>query len=144
MGAGLAVLSLFMSAGMLTAEDGKGGGGGGNNNNNASEVRLRTQLAGAAITGQTPSGHADFRLESSRNRSRLNVEVEHVNLQDGTMLDVAVVHAGVSTKVGTIKLKLGFGELELNSQDGDTVPAVVSGDMVTVSNAGSPILSGVF
>ncbi len=132
MGAGLAVLSLFMSMG-LNADNGKGG-----------EVRLRTQLAGGAITGQTPSGNADFRIESARNRSRLNVEVEHVALPDGTALDVAVVHAGVSTVIGTIKLKLGFGELELNSQDGETVPTVVTGDMVTVSNAGSPILSGVF
>jgi hypothetical protein len=68
------------------------------------------------------------------------VDVENVNLPDGTTLDVSV---GI-TLVGHITLKLGFGELELNSQDGDTVPAVVKGNMVTVANGGTTILAGVF
>ncbi len=110
----------------------------------SSEVRLRTDLAGGAISGRTPSGHADFRSESDRNRSRLNVEVEDVNLADGTVLDVMVSHGGASAKVGVIHLQAGRGELELNTQDGDTVPAIAKGDAVTVSNAGSPILMGVF
>jgi len=111
---------------------------------NGTEVRLRTPLAGGAISGRTPSGNADFRSESDRNRTRLNVEVENVNLSDGTMLGVMVTHAGVSTSIGQIRLHGGFGELELNSQDGDTVPAIVKGDMITVSNAGTAILTGVF
>jgi hypothetical protein len=110
----------------------------------SSEGRLRTDLAGGAISGRVPSGHADFRSESDRNRSRLNVEVEDVNLADGTVLDVMVSHGGASTKVGVIHLQAGRGELELNTQDGDTVPAIVKSDAVTVSNAGSPILMGVF
>jgi len=108
------------------------------------EVRLRTSLAGGAISGVVPSGHADFRSESDRNRSRLNIEVEHVNLPDGTVLSVFVSHAGTSVKVGEIRLQGGFGELELNSQDGATVPAIVKQDMVTVNNAGGAILTGVF
>src|SRR5438874_1634071 len=75
------------------------------------EVRLRTSLAGGAIAGVVPSGNADFRSESDRNRSRLNVEVEHVNLPDGTVLGVLVSHAGTSMKVGEIRLQGGFGEL---------------------------------
>jgi hypothetical protein len=110
----------------------------------ATEVRLRTSLAGGAISGRTPSGNADFRSESDRNRTRLNVEVENVNLSDGTMLDVAITHAGASAAIGHLALRGGFGELELNSQDGDSVPAVVKGDTVTVSSAGAAILSGVF
>ena len=108
------------------------------------ELRLRTSLAGGAIGGRVPSGHADFRSESDRNRSRLNVEVEDVNLADGTVLAVMVSHGGASAKVGEIHLKGGIGELELNSQDGETVPAVMKSDMVTVSNASAPILTGVF
>lgn len=108
------------------------------------EVRLRTPLAGGAISGKAPSGSADFRMESDRNRSRLNVEVENVNLGDATMLSVMVTHMGATTSVGQIRLHGGFGELELNSQDGDTVPAIVKGDMITVSNAGTAILTGVF
>jgi hypothetical protein len=108
------------------------------------EVRLRTSLAGGAIAGKVPSGNADFRSESDRNRSRLNVEVEDVNLADGTVLAVMVSHGGVSVKVGEIHLNGRTGELELNSQDGDTVPAIMKSDMVTVSNAGAAILTGVF
>ncbi len=61
------------------------------------------------------------------------------------MLNVSLVHGTTTTALGQIKLSaLGFGELELNSQDGATVPAVQTGDMVTVSNAGKTILAGVF
>jgi hypothetical protein len=111
---------------------------------NKDEIRLRTQLSGGAIGQQTPSGSADFRNEAARNRSRLNVEVEHVNLPDGTMLEVFVTSAGASTRVGEIHLRLGFGEIEFNSQDGAAVPSIAKGDMVTVRNAGVAILSGVF
>src|SRR3954464_104677 len=98
------------------------------------EVRLRTQLTGNAIGNNTPSGHADFRADS-RGRTRLNVEVEHVNLPQGTTLTVTLTHAGATTTIGTLMLNaVGEGELELNSQDGNTVPAVQAGDVVTVMN----------
>ena len=114
------------------------------NQDNANQTRLRTRLAGAAIQGKTPEGNADFRSDS-RNRSRLTVEVENVNLPAGTVLDVALQHHGASQTVGQIKLSAsGSGELDLESQDGDTVPTVQSGDMITVSNAGVTILAGVF
>lgn len=106
------------------------------------ETRLRTRLAGAAIQGKTPEGNAEFRSDS-RGRTSFKVEVENVNLPDGT-LDVSVQSGGVTTPVGHIKLRAGEGELELNSQDGDTVPTVQKGDMVMVSNAGTTILAGVF
>jgi hypothetical protein len=116
--------------------------GGKNGQNN--ETRLKTKLAGAPIQGKTPEGSADFRSDS-RGRSRLNVEVEHVNLPAGTMLTVSVQHGAVITNVGMITLSaLGGGELELDSQDGATVPAVQPGDMVTVANGGVTILAGVF
>ena len=115
-----------------------------NNNNNATETRLRTRLAGGAINLKTPEGNADFRSDS-KGRTRLQVEVENVNLPNGTVLDVSVLHNGVPATVGHLTLRAsGFGELELNSQDGNAVPAVISGDVVIVSNAGTAILSGTF
>ena len=112
--------------------------------NNNNEVRLKTRLAGAAIQGKTPEGSAEFRSDQ-RGRTKFMVEVENINLPAGTVLDVAVQHNGASQTVGQIKLSAaGSGELELESQDGDTVPAVQAGDMVTVSNAGTTILAGVF
>jgi acetamidase/formamidase len=110
---------------------------------NSTEIRLRTLLSGGAIGGKTPSGNADFRSEAARNRSRLNVEVENVNLPDGTVLTVFVSH-GAAVMVGQIHLRAGFGEMELNSQDGDSVPTIVKGDMVTVNNGATVILTGVF
>ncbi len=115
---------------------------GDHNNNN--QVRLKTRLAGAAIQDKTPECSAEFRSDS-RNRTKFTVEVEKINLPAGTMLDVDVQHNGASQTVGQIKLSAaGSGELELESQDGDTVPVVQAGDMVTVSNAGKTILAGVF
>jgi hypothetical protein len=113
---------------------------GGQNN----ETRLKTRLAGSAVQAKTPEGSADFRSDS-RGRSRLNVEVENVNLAAGTVLTVSVQDGITVTVVGTIKLSsFGGGELELDSQDGATVPALKKGDLVTVSNAGSRILAGAF
>lgn len=113
---------------------------GGNNN----EIRLRTRLAGAVTQGRTPEGNADFRSDN-RGRMRLNVEVENLNLPAGTTLQVSIQHGATLTAAGTISLaNSGFGELELNSQDGATVPAVTSGDMVVVANGGVTILAGVF
>jgi uncharacterized phage protein gp47/JayE len=143
----LAVAALMMGSATARAEDGqkgKGPGGPGNNNNQPVQVRLRTTLAGTAIGNQKPGGNADFR-DDGQGRTRLAVEVENVNLPAGTVLTVAIVHAGVSTTVGTITLGAGFeSELELDSQHGDVVPAVVSGDMVTVSNGAAAILAGAF
>jgi hypothetical protein len=111
---------------------------------NKNETRLRAQLTGSAIGNITPSGNADFRSDS-RGRTRLNVEVERVNLPQGTVLTVTLTHAGATSTVGTLTLSgTGFAELELNSQDGQTVPAVQSGDMIAVMNGASFVLSGVF
>lgn len=121
--------------GAVIARADKGGSNG--------EVRLKTGLTGAAIQGKKPGGSADFR-SSANNRSRLNVEAEQVNLADGTTLTVSVTHSGTTADVGSINLIAGHGELELNSQDGAVVPAIVSGDIVTVSNSGTAILAGVF
>jgi hypothetical protein len=147
--AACATLSMLVLSAMsfavpaASAKDGKDDNG--NNGKNAVSSRSRTPLAGPAIAGQTPNGHAEFRVDSEHGRTRLNVEVEDVNLAAGTMLDVVVNHAGASTKVGTIKLDaLRSGELELNSEDGDTVPAVQMGDIVIVMNGGVAILTGVF
>src|SRR5437764_10581921 len=116
----LAAAVLMIGATMVARAD-----HGNNNNNNNNETRLRTRLAGGAINGKTPEGNADFRSEPAKGRTRLNVEVENVNLPAGTVLDVTVQHGAASTLAGHITLNaFGGGELELNSQDGATVPAV--------------------
>ncbi len=107
----------------------------------ATEIRMRTALAGGAIAGLVPSGQADFRAIESQGRTRLNVEVEDVNLV-GSKVDVFVD----GEKIGSITISaapIRGGELELNSQDGQLVPAVKSGALVVVRNGATAILSGV-
>lgn len=105
------------------------------------ETRLRTRLSGPNIGGVAPQGNAEFRSNPSRGRSSLKVQAEHVNLPAGTQLAVTLN----SQSVGTITLDaFGFGELDLDSQDGDTVPTVQKGTTVAVSNGGTGILIGIF
>ncbi len=106
-------------------------------------VHLKTKLSGAAINDVVPEGSGNFHVNP--NVSTLTVEVERVSLPEGTVLDVSVTSAGVTTSIGQITLDAaGAGELELNSRAGDTVPAIQSGDVVTVSTGGTAIMSGVF
>lgn len=119
-------------------------GASGKGNDQTQEVRLRARLTGQAIATITPEGSGDFRSESSD--TRLSVEVEHVNLPAGTVLAV-FIQSGTNApvQVGTITLSAtGFGELELDSDHGALVPAVQNGDVLSVSNAGTTILAGVF
>jgi hypothetical protein len=110
---------------------------------NGNQTRLKTRLSGAAIQGKTPEGSAEFRSDSN-SRTRLNVEVENVNLPAETVLTVSIQQGAIVSVVGTVRLSsVGETELELESEKG-TVPSINKGDMVTVSNAGTAILVGAF
>lgn len=106
------------------------------------EVRLRTALSGGALAGLKPSGNADFRAIAAQASARLNVEVEDVNLAAGTKVSVFVdgVQAG-SITISAAPVR--GGELELNTQDGQSVPSIKAGAVVVVRNGATAILSGV-
>jgi hypothetical protein len=105
-----------------------------------SEVRIEARLAGAAINGLTPTGHAKFRSRSG-NRS-LEVEVEKINLPAGTILNVFVD----GSKVGELTINSTLeNEFEVESEHGQFVPNVTNVSTVVVSNVqGQTIVSGVF
>jgi len=105
------------------------------------EIRLESRLAGAAIDGLLPKGHAKFRSRANGRRD-LNVEVEKVNLPAGTVLNVLVDNANV----GQITLSSTLeNELELESEHGAIVPNITTTSTVVVTDAqGKTILSGVF
>ena len=127
---------LALGASQIMSADNGGGGGNG--------VRLRATLHGAAIQRIRPEGNADFRIDSPT-QLRLKVEVENVNLPNGTKLVVSIQHAGSSMNVGTIVLtNAGEAELELESEHGQSVPVVHRGDTVTVSHDSDTIAAGVF
>jgi hypothetical protein len=98
-------------------------------------------LAGAAINGLLPKGHAKFRSRAN-GRRQLNVEIEKVNLPAGTVLNVLVDNANVGQLTLSSSLE---NELELETEHGAIVPTVTSTSTVVVTNAqGATILSGVF
>ena len=114
----------------------------GANNVQSNETRFKTSLAGPAIQGKTPEGHAAFRSED-RGRVRFNVEVEYVNLDAGTVLTISVQDGPVITVVDTLTLSaFGGVELELNSEDGNLLPTLKQGDVVNVSTSSKLILAG--
>ncbi|HEX3557594.1 MAG TPA: DUF4214 domain-containing protein [Pyrinomonadaceae bacterium] len=105
------------------------------------EVRIEARLAGAAINGLTPTGHAKFRSRNN-GQQELEVEVEHVNLPAGTVLSVLVDGA----QIGQITLATTLeGEFEVESERGASVPNVTTASTIVVTNAqGQTVLSGAF
>src|SRR5256714_371305 len=105
------------------------------------ETRIVAALSGAAIGGVTPKGAAEFRQRADGRRS-LEVEVEHVNLPAGTVLNILVDGA----RVGQLTLSPALeNEFEIESEHSATVPSVAVGSTVIVTNAqGQTVLSGVF
>jgi hypothetical protein len=105
----------------------------------AAETRIKAQLAGAALNGMTPKGRAEFRARATNNQ--LNVQVENVNLPDGTILNVLVNDA----QIGQLSLTLRKGEMQLNSGDGQIVPSLTLGSTIVVTDeAGRTIVAGAF
>lgn len=105
------------------------------------EVIIHASLSGAAIDGVTPKGKAEHRARANGQR-KLEVEVEDVNLPAGTVLDVLIN----GQKVSSLTLNsFHEGELELETEDGQTVPNISAGSSVVVqTRAGVAIVSGMF
>ncbi len=104
--------------------------------------RVRATLTGPAISGETPGGSAVSQSHEGENMFR--VEVNDVNLPDGTVLSVVLVHEGNRMRAGELKLMSGSGELDLRSRDGDRVPQAQPGDTVMVDQNRMTVLAGVF
>ena len=108
------------------------------NANAGADLRMRTGLAGAQLNGMTPKGKAEYRERANR---QLTVQVENINLPDGTTVNVLINGNGV----GQISLLLTRGQLQLNTNDNQNVPTVIAGTTVVVTDAnGSTLVAGVF
>lgn len=106
------------------------------------ELRIRTKLTGGAIGGVTPEGDAKFRSRGTS--SNFSVDLEDVNLPDGTKLTVTLMRGTTVIPAGSLTLAHHEGEGEVSTSDGDIVPQAVAGDIVVVSNAaGDALLTGV-
>ena len=96
-------------------------------------------LSGATINGVLPNGFAQYENHSSRRE--LEIEVNQVNLPAGTLLSVTIDNAAV----GQLFIESdGRGRLRLRTDNGQTVPVVVSGSTIVLRNGSTTILSGVF
>ena len=97
------------------------------------EVRLEVDLTGSTLA----SGDAKFEDRLDRNRQKFSVEVE-----DGPANTTVRIEAGGMTFFLGLD-GAGFGDLNLDTDLGDTVPSLSSGDLVQVFTNGTSILSGV-
>ncbi len=110
----------------------------------AQAQNAETRLS-AKMTSGVASGKADYRARG--NRKRLNVEAEDL---PGTTPAALGVFINASAQVGTMGLAacptaptLLCGELELNTQDNQTVPTLKVGDIISIGTAAnSAVLSG--
>ena len=102
--------------------------------------RIGASLTGAPIGGMTPAGFADYRVDD-QGRRRLEVQAQTLNLAAGTVLSISVNNAIVGQAAVS-----SFGTLffEIETNNGGTVPVITAGMPVSVSNAGTTVLAGVF
>src|SRR3954467_2105445 len=85
-----------------------------------SEVITQATLSGPALNGPTPKGVAKHRARADGSL-RFEVEVEDVNLPAGTVLNVFVN----GNSIGSLTINsLQKGEIEVESERGQTVPAI--------------------
>ncbi len=110
------------------------------------ETRLRAELLDS--TGGD-FGKADFRDRGDR--MKLSVEAENLDdlgVAEGDILSVFIGSSGVGDVTVAADADISDGlsfDLNLDTDDGETVPAVAVGDVVEVRNsAGTVILSGTF
>jgi hypothetical protein len=128
------------------AESGSGSGSGSGSSGGGTEIRLRARLTGNAIGNLIPSGQADFRSRAGR-FVRFSTEVENVKLPVDSQLEVFVSSSAVcsGTLLGNIVLgppPIRGGDLNLDTRDGDTVPQLTAGKLVSVCFNGVPVVSG--
>jgi hypothetical protein len=101
----------------------------------AADTRLQAPLA---ATAADPLASGTARWESRPDRVTFTCEVEDVT----TTGSHQVLVNGVL--VGTVNVVAGFGDLNMDSRDGDIIPTMNVGDRVQVRNpSGRVILKGV-
>jgi hypothetical protein len=95
------------------------------------QVRLSARQ-NKVINGVEAELRGDYRENGSP--SRLNAELENVNIPVGTKVAFCMLQSGVKTLIGIGKVAMVAGrptaEIELSANDGDTVPKVIAGDVL--------------
>lgn len=98
---------------------------------------LQAQLSGPDLNGAQPQGEAQYEADSDS--AQFEMDVEDVNLDDGTQLNVNLN----GTAFATVTVADQGVELDLETDNGDTVPTMQSGDVISLTDAnGNTIASG--
>ena len=106
-----------------------------NSSATSSEIRMLADLN--PTNGGIADGRADYRERG--NSMRLNVEVEDVSPNSTFNVEISGEH------IGTINTSsFGVGELERNTNDGQVVPKILTGDLVQIFQGTELVLSGSF
>ena len=101
----------------------------------SSEIRMLADLN--PTNGGIADGRADYRERG--NSMRLNVEVEDVSPNSTFNVEIS------GEPIGAISTSsFGVGELELNTNDGQVVPKILTGDLVQIFQGTELVLSGGF
>ena len=108
-----------------------------------SDVRLSARLVPTSADPRA-SGDAQFQSQTNRDgtvQRQFDVQVQDVSSADSVRVLVNGVQVGPVVKIGGYRRG---GELKLDTNNGDTVPAMKAGDVVQVVNAanGTLILQG--
>ncbi len=107
---------------------GKSGNSGPGSQNSGNPDRVRQEArAEAQFEGFEAELHVRF--EKRADRTRLTAEVENVNLPAGTALNVCL---GGQTLGQIVLDALHFGELEIDSRNGHSVPSIGPADLIEV------------
>ena len=108
-----------------------------NSSATSSEIRMLADLNPPTNVGGIADGRADYRERG--NSMRLNVEVEDIFPNSTFTVEVT------GEPIGTITTNsFGTAELELNTNDGQAVPKVLTGDLVEIFQGTELVLSGGF
>src|SRR5579862_3532392 len=95
----------------------------------ATPVSLGARLTGPAINNIAPDGHTYYHL-TKNGRGLFDIEVENVDLPDGTTLNVNWNGAPFTSVV----LQSGEVLWRMDSKVGDTIPAMKAGDVISVTD----------
>lgn len=104
-------------------------------------LRVRIPLRSTSTANNAPKGHADFLAErraGEPQRRKLTIEVENLVLSANTRIEISVNGAGVVDS-----FSFGGGprfELELDTNNGRTVPVIDGGEQMCVAVQGNPCL----
>lgn len=95
------------------------------------------------LTG-TGKGKARYRIDPGNKRS-LSVEVQQLKSLAGQTLSVNVLMGGSQLTVASMLISsLGTGKIELQTEQGQSVPGIQPGAIVAVMLGANTILSGTF